>query len=151
MDDKDYIDIALGEAKKTFLKGNYPAGCVIVKDEKIISKAYGSNITSRDSTAHGEIKAIQIACKKLNSRHLDGCTIYTNSEPCLMCAQAIIYSRIKKVVYGIEHGEYGKKKTFDILKENNIGTDIEITNGVEKEESEKILNEFLKKVSISEF
>jgi len=151
MNDEDYMEIALNEAKQTFDKGNYPAGCVIVKSGEIISKTQGSNITSKDSTAHGEIKAIHLACKKLGSRHLEGCVIYSNAEPCLMCAQAIIYARIKLVVYGIEHGEYGKRKTFDILKENNIGKDIEVVGGVKREEAEKLLKDFLKKVSVKEF
>lgn len=149
--DKRFIRLANKEGKKALDRGDYPAGCVIVKNEKVLAKSSSMNITKKDSTVHAEINAIKKACKKIKSRHLDGCVLYSNIEPCLMCAQAIIYARIKKVVYGTEHKEYGDKKTFEILSENNIGKDIEVVRGTEGEKAKELLDIFLKKMSAKEF
>ena len=139
------MKIAIKEAEKALKRGDYPTGAVIVLNDRIISKAFSTGITKKDPTAHAEINAIRKACRKLKSRFLTGCIIYASSEPCLMCAKAIVYARIKKIVYGTEHGEYGKRKTFDILKENNIGKNIEVISGIDKEIAEDQLKRFLKK------
>jgi tRNA(adenine34) deaminase len=139
------MKIAIAEAEKALKRGDYPAGTVIVLNNKIIARASSTGITKKDPTAHAEINAIRKACKKLKSRFLTGCSVYCNSEPCIMCAKAMVYARIKKVVYGTEHGEYGSKKTFDILKENSIGKDIEVVSGIEKEMTEEQLKRFFKK------
>ena len=109
------MDIANLEAQKAFQRGDYPAGCVIVKKGEIITKASSKGITTNNVTAHAELIAISKACKKLKTRFLEDVVVYTNIEPCLMCAKAMVYARIKKVVYGTEHQEYGNKKTFDII------------------------------------
>jgi len=145
------MKIANLEASKALKRGDYPAGCVIIREGKILSRSSSMNITKNDSTVHAEINAIKKACKKLRSRHLDDCILYSNIEPCLMCAQAIIYARIKKVVYGTEHKEYGDKKTFDILKENGIGKDINVTRGICEKEAKTLLAKFLKKISFKAF
>ena len=144
MKDEYFINIANLEGKKALKRGDYPAGCVIIKQGKIISKSSSYGITRNDVTAHAEIIAISKACKRLKTRFLEDCDLCTNIEPCLMCAKAIVYSRIKKVVYGTSHMEYKNKKTFDILKENGIGNDIKVFSGVNKEEADNILTEFSK-------
>lgn len=145
IDDTYFMKIAIAEAEKALKRGDYPAGAAIVLNSKIISKASSTGITKNNPVAHAEINAITKACKKLKSRFLTDCIVYSSSEPCLMCAKAIVYARIKKVVYGTEHGEYGKKKTFDILKENDIGKDIEVVSGIEKGKAEEQLKRFFKK------
>lgn len=140
--DSYFMKIAISEAEKVLERGDYPAGTVIVLNNKIVAKASSTGVTQKDPTAHAEINAIKIACKKLNSRFLECCTVYSSSEPCLMCAKAMVYARIKKIFYGTEHGEYGKRRTFDILKENNIGKDIEVVGGIEKELAKKQLKIF---------
>ena len=100
-------------------------------------------ITKNDATAHAEIIAVKHASKKLKSRFLEGCTVYTNIEPCLMCAIAIVYAGIKKVVYGTEHKEYGNRKTFDILKRNGIAKDMKIISGLQKEKALELFEKFL--------
>lgn len=145
LDDKYFMNMAISEAEKALRRGDYPAGTVVVLNNKIISKASSTGITKNNPIAHAEINAVIKACKKLKSRFLTGCIVYASSEPCLMCAKAMVYSRIKKVVYGTEHGEYGKRKTFDILKENSIGNSIEIISGVEREKAEKQLKRFIEK------
>lgn len=137
------MDIANSEAREALARGDYPAGCIIVRKNEIIAKASSRAITKNDATAHAEIQAISEACKKLKTRFLNNCVVYTNIEPCLMCAKAMVYARIKKVVYGTEHKEYGNKKTFDILKQYGIAKDIEVVSGCQKEKASKLLNTFL--------
>ena len=145
IDDQYFMRIALLEAEKALKRGDYPAGTVIVLSNKIIARASSSGITKNIPVFHAEINAVIKACKKLKSRFLTNCIVYCSSESCLMCAKAMVYARIKKVVYGTEHGEYGKRKTFDILKENSIGKDIEVISGIEKEAAEDQLKRFFKK------
>jgi tRNA(adenine34) deaminase len=145
MNDDYFMRIANLEGEKALARGDYPAGCVIVKEDKIVAKASSRGITKRDATAHAEILAISKACNKLGSKTLDGCIVYSNIEPCLMCAKAMMYARIKKVVYGTEHKEYGNKKTFDILKQNGLAKYIEVASGLQKEKASRLLNTFLER------
>ena len=76
-----------------------PFGCVIVKDNKIISEGSNKVTSTNDPTAHGEIVAIRNACLKLNTFNLSGCELYSSCEPCPMCLSAIYWSRIEKIFY----------------------------------------------------
>ena len=80
-------------------KGGGPFGCVIVKDEKIVSEGSNKVTSSKDPTAHGEIVAIREACKKVNNFSLSGFELYSSCEPCPMCLSAIYWARIDKVYY----------------------------------------------------
>lgn len=95
-----YMDIALEEAKKAMELGEVPVGAVIIKDNKIISKAHNLKETLNDPTAHAEILAIQKATKALKNWRLSGCEMYVTLEPCPMCAGAILQSRISKLHIG---------------------------------------------------
>ena len=80
-------------------KGGGPFGCVIVKDEKIVSEGSNKVTSTNDPTAHGEIVAIREACKKINNFSLTGCELYSTCEPCPMCLSAIYWARIDKIYY----------------------------------------------------
>ena len=94
------------------------------KKNKIVAKAYNKKEKNNIATYHAEILAINKACKKLKTWHLDDCILYTTMEPCIMCSGAIIQSRIKKIVYSIsntnfgniENNEYFKKNKYEIIK-----------------------------------
>ena len=139
---KKYMIEALKEAKKAFELGEVPIGAVIVKDNKIISRAFNKKESSNLATSHAEILAINKACKKLNNWRLLDCTLYVTVEPCLMCCGAIIQSRIKKVVYGTSNEYYGAVESIDnTLKKYNI----EVENNVLQNECSNIMKEFFKK------
>ena len=108
--DHYYMEIALKEAKKALKHNEVPVGAVIVKNNKIISKAYNKREKARDVTKHAEIIAISKACKKLKNWRLEDCTIYITMEPCMMCCGAIEQSRISKVVYGAANENFGNVK-----------------------------------------
>ena len=127
MNDEKYIEIAYKEALKAYKKGDTPIGCVIVKNNKIIAKTYNKKEKNNIATHHAELLAINKACKKLKTWHLDDCILYSTMEPCIMCSGAIIQSRIKKIVYSmsnnsfgnIENNEYFKKNKYEIVKIDN--------------------------------
>lgn len=111
-----YMKIALEQAKKALKKGEVPVGAIIVKDNKIISKAYNKKEKSVDATKHAELIAISKACKKLKNWRLDGCTLYVTMEPCKMCCGAIEQSRIDIIVYGIKNENYGNSEYLKNIK-----------------------------------
>lgn len=133
-----YMDIALKEAKKASKKGEVPIGAVIVKNEKIIAKAHNNKEKTKIVTKHAEIIAIEKACKKLKTWHLNDCELYVTVEPCLMCTGAIIQSRIKKVYFSIENEKFGALTK--IIKQKNLN--IEYEKGLEKEKSIKLMQDF---------
>ena len=133
---------ALKEADKAFKLGEVPIGAVIVKDGKIISRAFNKKESSNLATSHAEILAINKACKKLNNWRLLDCTLYVTVEPCLMCCGAIIQSRIKKVIYGTTNEYYGAVESIDnTLKKYNI----EVESNILQNKCSYILKEFFKK------
>jgi len=101
--EEKFMRAALKQAQIAFNKGDVPVGAVIVKDSKIIAKAYNRREQTNDSTDHAEIIAIKKACKHLKDWRLNGCVMYVTLEPCSMCMGAIQQSRITKVVYGTEN------------------------------------------------
>ena len=105
--DKYFMNQAYKEAIKALNIDEVPVGAVIVKDNKIIARAHNLKETLNLSTAHAEILVINKASKKLKTWHLDDCIMYVTLEPCVMCAGAIIQSRIKKVVYGAKSYQDG--------------------------------------------
>lgn len=136
-----YMNIALIEAKKAYKKNEVPIGCIIVKNNKIISKAYNKKEKTNVVTKHAEIIAIEKACKKLKTWHLNDCILYTTVEPCLMCTGAIIQSRMKKVVYATENEKYGYLNK--IVKESK--SKLEIEKNILAEKSISLLQNFFNK------
>lgn len=110
----EFMNIAIEEAKQSLNNEDIPVGAVIIKDWEIISKAHNEKELKKDATKHAEILAIERACNKLNTWHLDDCVLITTMEPCMMCSGAIVQSRIKKVIYGVENEKFGYSK---LLKE----------------------------------
>ena len=143
--DEKYMKEALKQAKVAGLLDEVPVGCVIVKDNKIIAKGYNKRETLKDPSAHAEIVAIRKAAKKLGDWQLVDCTIYVTIEPCIMCAGAIIQSRISKVVYGatdIRGGALGT--SINVLDAQNINHHPQIIGGVLKDECTGIIKNYFK-------
>jgi len=130
-----YMKIAYKEAEKAYKNGEVPVGAVIVKDNIVVSKAYNKKEKYQCTTKHAEIIAIEKACKKLKTWHLDDCEIYITMEPCMMCTGAIIQSRIKKIYYAIENEKFGYLNKIDIKK-------IKIVKGNMTLESAQLLQKF---------
>ena len=105
--DQYYMEIALKQACKALKHNEVPVGAVIVKDGKIIAKAYNKREKTHDVTKHAEMIIISQACKKLKNWRLEGCTLYVTMEPCMMCCGAIEQSRISRIVYGAKNENFG--------------------------------------------
>lgn len=93
------MEMAIFEAKKS--EEPLKCGAVIVKDNKIIAKAFNTQRKDNNATAHAEIKAISIAGKVLGSKNLENCVVYGTCEPCIMCLSAMVFAKVKKLVYGL--------------------------------------------------
>ena len=144
-----FMKEALKEAKKAKRILEVPVGAVIVKDGKIISRAYNQKEKRFDATKHAEMLAIQKASKELKSWRLIDCEMYITLEPCSMCAGAIIQSRIKKIYIGAMDEKTGScGSVFNLLKDYKFNHNVDIEYGVCKEECENILKDFFKELRL---
>ena len=137
-----FMNEALKEAYKAYKKNEVPIGAVIVKNNKIIARAYNKKEKNKIATHHAEILAISKACKKIKNWRLIDCTLYVTVEPYLMCCGAIIQSRINKIVYGIPNKNYGGIESLFNTLEN---TNIKIEKGIMQEESLALMQKFFDK------
>jgi tRNA-adenosine deaminase (EC 3.5.4.-) len=145
-----YLDLALKEAQKAFLKDEVPVGAILTKDNQIIARGHNLRISKNNAIYHAEIVAIEKACKKLKTWRLDNCSLFVTLEPCLMCAGAIIQSRIKNVIFGAKDDKGGaiisKYTIFDDRKLNHHPNYVFIDHP----ECSKILKDFfIKKRNIN--
>lgn len=142
-----YMKEALKQAQKAYDKDEIPVGAVIVKDHKIIARAYNEKEYKLDTTKHAEILAIQKASKKLSSWRLSDCDMYVTLEPCSMCAGALIQSRIRKVYIGtmdVKTGACGS--VLNLLEDYTFNHKVEVETGILQPECEQILKNFFKEL-----
>jgi tRNA(Arg) A34 adenosine deaminase TadA len=99
-EDERFMTIALAEARAATAEGNRPFGAVIVRGGQVVEHGHNLVESENDPTAHGEVVAIRAACRALQSPSLEGATLYTTCEPCLMCTSAIMWAGIPRVVIG---------------------------------------------------
>lgn len=139
--DEYFMNIALKEAQKAFDENEVPVGAIIVSGNKIIGKGY--NLTERlhDVTAHAEMQAITAAANYLGAKYLLDCTLYVTLEPCVMCAGALFWSQISKVVFGASDEKRGYRKTGNLLHPQT-----EVVSGVLEEECSQLIKDFFKKL-----
>ena len=137
MDNEYFIKKALEQAKTAYKYNDVPIGCVIVKDNIIIAYSYNRKEIDNIATYHAELLAINQACQRLGTWHLEECTLYTTVEPCLMCTGAILQSRISKVVYGTSNEVFGYLSKLENSK-------LEVLSNVLKDECSNILSDFFK-------
>ena len=137
--------LALNEAKKAFQNNEVPIGCVIVKNDKVIAKAYNKKQKNNCAIYHAEIECIKKASKKLNNWYLENCEMYVTLEPCMMCAGAIINSRIKTIYYGCKDPKGGAlESNIKIKKVKNINHYPNVVSGKHEKECSELLKLFFK-------
>lgn len=137
-----FMEIALKEAKKAYIMGEVPIGAVIVKDNKIISKAHNTKNNKNCIINHAEINAIVKASKKLNNWRLIDCEMYVTMIPCPMCASAINQSRLSKIYYGTDNSVNNFDNLFKILNDTKYGNKVEIFGGILAQDCGKIVKDF---------
>ena len=138
------MKLALKEAQKAYNQMDVPVGCVIVYNNKVISKGYNRREKDQNVIKHAEIEAISKACKALKSWRLNDCIIYTTLFPCPMCASAIQQSRISKLIYlNDTSNKTSNNISLSILFNENLNHRVKIDK-IEVENS--IINEFFKEI-----
>ena len=138
---------ALAEAKKAAAAGEVPVGAVIVKDGEIIGRGHNEMETAKDPTAHAEMIAIRQAAKNLGGWRLTGCTMYVTTEPCSMCAGAIVWSRISRLFIGTMDPKSGAcGSVFNIPQESRLNHFVEIETGLMQEECSSLMKSFFKEL-----
>lgn len=142
-----YMKEALNQAKKAYEKGEIPVGAVIVKEHKIIARAYNEKEYKLDTTKHAEILAIQKASKKLKAWRLQDCDMYVTLEPCSMCAGALIQARVRKLYIGTMDKKTGAcGSVLNLLKDYTFNHKVEVESGILQKECENILKNFFKEL-----
>lgn len=153
MTDEYYMMQALKEARKAFEADEVPVGAVVVLNEKIIARGYNMVERLNDPTAHAEMIALTSAFNLLGSKYLPEAAIYVTVEPCFMCAGAMYWSKIGKIVYGADDDKNGYKKTMRGNSSPDGGgwegawpfhPKTELVRGVLKEECEQLMKDFFK-------
>ena len=139
--DTFYMREALKEAKKGFQEEEVPVGCVIVHRKTIIARAYNMCERLCDPTAHGEMQVLTSACNYLQSKYLDQCTLYTTLSPCIMCAGALYWSKMGRLVYGAED----KNQSVSILERRMLHPTTKIEGGILADECAYLLTTFFEK------
>lgn len=131
---------ALKEAKKAFEEDEVPVGAVIVSRDTIIARAHNLSERLKDVTAHAEIQAITAAANYLGAKYLSDCTLYVTLEPCAMCAGALHWAQIGRIVYGAAD----PKRGYHTFNKNLLHPSTQIVNGVLEEESTALLKDFFR-------
>lgn len=140
-----YMMEAIVEAKKAMDLKEVPIGAVIVKENKIIGRGYNLVENAKNPLKHAELIAIEEATKNLGSWRLHGCTIYVTLEPCVMCAGALIYSRIDKVVFGAYDHKRGFCGSVDnICEKKELNHKVEVVPGFLEKECLNPIQDFFK-------
>lgn len=135
-----YMLLAIKQAEKAYKNNEVPIGAIIVKDNKVIAKAYNKKESKKSAIEHAEIIAIKRACKKLKNWRLIDCSIYVTTEPCLMCYGAIKEARMNKIFFGIENDNFGFSKKIKTEEEKVI-----IEKGILASECQILLKKFFNK------
>jgi len=139
--DVKYMKQALAEARRAAEKDEVPIGAVIVCQGSIIARAHNLTETLNDVTAHAEMQAITSAANYLGGKYLSDCTLYVTIEPCVMCAGALGWAQIKKIVYGASDEKRGYSK----FAPDALHPKTEVVSGVLAEECATLMQDFFKR------
>ncbi|MBS1978170.1 MAG: nucleoside deaminase [Bacteroidetes bacterium] len=137
-----FMKEALKEAYKAFEEGEVPVGAVMVCKNKIIARAHNQTERLTDATAHAEMIASTAAAHYLGSKYLDECTLYVTLEPCVMCAGALHWVQLQRLVYGAADIQRG----FTLVSNPLLHPRTEILTGICKEESKEIIDRFFQSI-----
>ncbi len=140
-DDQSYMKQALSEALRAADRGEVPVGAVVVCKGNIIARAHNLTETLHDVTAHAEMQAITAAANALGGKYLTDCTLYVTVEPCVMCAGAIGWAQLGRVVYGAADDKRGFRR----FAPDALHPKTEVVSGVMADEAAALMTEFFRK------
>lgn len=136
--DEYYMQRALDEARMAFKEGEIPIGAVVVCRDRIIARAHNLTETLTDVTAHAEMQVITAAANMLGGKYLTDCTLYVTVEPCVMCAGAIGWAQIPRIVYGCKD----EKRGYELYAPRAMHPRSTIVGGILEEECRQLMKEF---------
>ncbi len=138
--DKAFMKKALAEAEQAYREGEIPIGAVVVCQGRIISRAHNLTETLHDVTAHAEMQAITAAADALGGKYLTDCTLYVTVEPCTMCAGAIGWAQIPRIVYGAPDDKRG----YHLIAPRAFHPKASVTSGILEDECRELMQKFFK-------
>ena len=138
--DEKYMKLALDEARKAFAEGEIPIGAVVVCRDQVVARAHNLTETLCDVTAHAEMQAITAAANTLGGKYLTDCTLYVTVEPCAMCAGALGWSQIPRIVYGCQD----EKRGYQLYAPRALHPKTNITGGILEEDCRQLMHDFFR-------
>jgi tRNA(adenine34) deaminase len=140
--DEYFMREAMKEANKAFEIGEVPVGAIVVCQNKVIARAHNQTEKLTDATAHAEMLAVTSAANYLGSKYLNECTLYVTLEPCVMCAGALQWVQLQKLVFGAQDVQRG----YSLAKSPLLHPKTEVVKGVKAIESKELLDKFFKRI-----
>jgi tRNA(adenine34) deaminase len=138
--DETFMQRALDEARQALDMGEVPIGAVVVCNDRIIARAHNLTETLHDVTAHAEMQALTAAANQLGGKYLQDCTLYVTVEPCTMCAGALGWAQVARVVYGAAD----EKRGYSLYAPRALHPRATVTSGVLEEECRKLMQQFFR-------
>lgn len=143
MDDRDWMAIALAEARRAAAEDEVPIGAVVVLDGRELARAHNQPILRRDPSAHAEILALRAAADRAGAYRLPGAVLYATVEPCAMCLGAALHARVARIVYGATDPKGGAAgSVIDLTAVPALNHAVEVDGGVDADESARLLRDF---------
>ena len=142
-DDERWMRYALEEAGAAFRAGEVPVGAVLIRKNTIIGRGHNRVEELHDPTAHAEMIVLRAGAKRLGTRHLEGCVLYTTLEPCAMCAGAMVLARLPRLVFGAWDPKAGAcGSLLDVPRDPRLNHRVQVISGILEEECGEILRRF---------
>jgi len=141
LSDTHFMRLALAEARTALAKGEVPIGAVVVCGGHVIARAHNLTETLTDVTAHAEMQAITMAANHLGGKYLTDCTLYVTVEPCVMCAGALGWAQVPRIVYGCRD----EKRGYRHFAPQALHPRAAVTGGILEEECRELMQEFFRK------
>ena len=138
--DERYMRLALDEAQRAYQEGEIPIGALIVSKDRIIARAHNLTETLTDVTAHAEMQAITMAANELGGKYLTDCTLYVTVEPCVMCAGAIGWAQLPRIVYGCRD----EKRGYSGYAPRALHPKAKAIGGILEEECRQLMQQFFR-------
>ena len=138
--DEQYMRKALAEAQQAMKEGEIPIGAIVVCNDHVIARAHNLTETLHDVTAHAEMQAITAAANELGGKYLTDCTLYVTVEPCTMCAGALGWSQLSRIVYGATD----EKRGYQLYAPRALHPKTTITGGILEEECRQLMQDFFR-------
>ena len=143
MTDREYMHLAIEQARAAALRGEVPIGAVVVLEDRILAAAGNRTITDCDPTAHAEIVALRAAALEAGNYRLTGAALYVTIEPCAMCAGALVQARVARLIYGADEPKGGAIRTcMQVLDAPALNHRVAVTPGILAEEAAALVQSF---------